>query len=66
MKKKWDLSTKENGTAKTTVPVSLFCIIEAKINALGLLLVPIYRDTQRDLKTEKGGVVVGHSKKRRK
>ena len=52
MKKKWDLSTKENGTAKTTVPVSLFCIIEAKINALGLLLVPIYRDTQKNLKLE--------------
>ena len=32
----------------------------------GLLLVPIHRDTQIDSKTEKGGVVKGHSKKRRK
>ena len=32
----------------------------------GLSLVPIHRDTQIDLKTEKGGVVKGHSKKRRK
>ena len=32
----------------------------------GLSLVPIHRDTQIDLKIEKGGVVKGHSKKRRK
>ena len=29
----------------------------------GLSLVPIHRDTQIDLKTEKGGVVKGHNKK---
>ena len=28
----------------------------------GLLLAPIHRDTQMDLKTEKGGVVKGHNK----
>jgi hypothetical protein len=32
----------------------------------GLSLVPIHRDAQIDLKTEKGGVVKGHNKKRRK
>ena len=32
----------------------------------GLLLLPAHKDTRRDLKTEKGGVVVGHNKKRRK
>ena len=32
----------------------------------GLSLVPIHRDTQIDSKTEKGGVVKEHSKKRRK
>ena len=31
----------------------------------GLSLLPTHRDTKRDLKTEKEGVVVGHSKKRR-
>jgi hypothetical protein len=30
------------------------------------LLVPIHRDTQIDLKTEKGDVVKGHNKKRSK
>ena len=29
----------------------------------GLLIAPIHRDTQMDLKTEKGGVVKGHNKK---
>ena len=29
----------------------------------GLSLVPIHRDTQIDSKTEKGGVLKGHSKK---
>ena len=29
----------------------------------GLSLAPIHRDTQKDLKTEKGGVVMGHRKK---
>jgi hypothetical protein len=33
---------------------------------LGVLLVPIHRDTRMDLKTEKGGVVKGHNKKRGK
>ena len=32
----------------------------------GLSLVPIHRDTQIGLKTEKGGVVKGHNKKRSK
>ena len=30
-----------------------------------ILLVPIHRNTRRDLKTEKGGVVKGHNKKKR-
>jgi hypothetical protein len=32
----------------------------------GVLLVPIHRDTRIDSKTERGGVVKGHNKKRRK
>ena len=35
-------------------------------NCLSESLVPIHRDTQIDLKTEKGGVVKGHSKKKKK
>ena len=57
------------GAAKTTVAGSIiddFCIIQAKITLLGLLLVPIHRDTLTNLKTENGGVVKGHNKKRRK
>jgi hypothetical protein len=57
------------GAAKTTVAGSIiddFCIIQAKFTSLGLLLVPIHRDTQTNLKTEIGGVVKGHNKKRRK
>ena len=43
------------GVAKTTVAVSIFddfYIIQAKITYLGLLLVPIDRDTLISLKTE--------------
>ena len=57
---KWVLSSKETGTAKkqVAVPVSNdLCIIEAKINAQGLQLVPIHRETQKILKTEHGEVV---------
>ena len=57
------------GDAKITVagPIfDYFCIIQAKITDLGLLLVPINRDTLTNLKTENGGVVKGHNKKRRK
>ena len=57
------------GAAETTVAGNIiddFCIIQAKMNLLGLLLVPIHRDTRTNLKTENGGVVKGHNKKRRK
>ena len=56
------------GAAQTTVAGSIIddsCIIQAKIALLGLLLVPIHRDTQTNLKIENGGVVKGHNKKRR-
>ena len=38
-----------------------FCIIQAKITDLGLLLVPIHGDTLTNLKTEIRGVVKGHN-----
>ena len=43
------------GVAKPIVAVPIFddfCIIQAKITYLGLLIVPIYRDTLISLKTE--------------
>ena len=33
---------------------------------LGLSLVPIHRDTQKDMKTDKESVINGHNKKTRK
>ena len=59
----------ERGAAKKSIAVSIFddfCIIQAKITDIGLLLVPIHGDTLTNLKTENGGVVKGHKKKRRK
>ena len=52
------------GAAKTTVAGSIiddFCILQARITDLGLLLVPINRDTLMSLKTEDGDVE-GHQK----
>ncbi len=57
------------GAAQTTVAVSIiddFCIIQAKIASLGLLLVPIHRDTQINYKTEKGSAEKGNRKKKKK
>ena len=54
------------GAAQTTVAGSIiddFCIIQAKITLLGLLLVPIHRDTLTNLKTETGGMVKKRNKK---
>ena len=42
------------------------CIIEAEISDLALLLMSIHKDNQTNLKTENGGVVKRHNKKRRK
>ena len=56
------------GASKTAVAGPIFddfCIIQAKITYLGLLLVPINRDTLISLKTENRDVEE-HNTKRRK